>query len=248
MTPAAVDDVFGLPETRGEKGEEGAPTQRLGWRAGREELVLPLEVVPAVVAVAMEEGEPLGGHPTEGGGVLIHVSRKRLLLGKNSVCLLVYLPVEEAMRVELAAVAMVTSAGCLTLAAFPRGVAETAVAMAAASEVFPASLVATAALLGTAPHSKAEVSVAPPGPVAREEVFGCRVAAAPRVGMAAELSPTEGGAVGSLQTKPSSLPPLPLSLSPCLTKGIILGLANKALTNFSPPPLPPLSSTISWIC
>jgi hypothetical protein len=156
-------------------------------------LVLPLEVVPAVVAVAMEEGEPLGGHPTEGGGVL---------------------PVEEAMRVELAAVAMVTSAGCLTLAAFPRGVAETAVAMAAASEVFPASLVATAALLGTAPHSKAEASVAPPGPVAREEVFGCRVVAAPRVGVAAELSPTEDGAVGSLQTKPSSLPPLPLSLSP----------------------------------
>ena len=152
------------------------------------------------------------------------------------------------MRVELAAVATVTSAGCLTLAAFPRGVAETAVAMAAASGVFPASLVAMAALLGTAPYSKEEASAAPPGPVAREEVFGCRVVAAPRVGVAAELSPTEGGAVGSLQTMPSSSPPpLPPSPSPCLMAGRnIFGLENEALTKFSPPP--PLPSTISWIC
>lgn len=100
---------------------------------------------------------------------------------------------EEAKGVEPAAVATVTLVGCWTRTAFPRCVAATAaVAMVAASGVFPASLVAKEAPLAVpepgAPGTTAAASAALPAAVARVELVGCRVAAAPRVGGAATVT------------------------------------------------------------
>ena len=94
---------------------------------------------------------------------------------------------------EPVAVAMVTLVGCWTQTACPRYVAATAaVAMAAASGVFPASLVAKEAPLAVpepgVPGTTAAASAAPPAAVARVELVGCRAAAAPKVGGAVTVT------------------------------------------------------------